>query len=57
MWALGTHPQQNQFLSAGYDQHIHLWDTLTHRAVWSSHIGVKTRITQTVFVDPTLLDQ
>jgi len=39
VWALATHPQQNQFLSAGYDQHIHLWDTLTHRAVWSSHIG------------------
>ena len=42
VWALATHPQQNQFLSAGYDQHIHLWDTLTHRAVWSSHIGVST---------------
>ena len=41
VWALATHPQQNQFLSAGYDQHIHLWDTLTHRAVWSSHIGVR----------------
>jgi len=39
VWALATHPQQNQFLSSGYDQHIHLWDTLTHRAVWSSHIG------------------
>ena len=33
VWALATHPQQQQFLSAGYDQHIHLWDTLTHRAV------------------------
>ena len=43
VWALATHPQQNQFLSAGYDQHIHLWDTLTHRAVWSSHIGVSTQ--------------
>jgi len=39
VWALAAHPTQNQFISAGYDQHIHLWDTLTHRAVWSSHIG------------------
>ncbi|XP_059086390.1 echinoderm microtubule-associated protein-like 1 isoform X5 [Tigriopus californicus] len=39
VWALASHPQQNQFLSAGYDQHIHLWDTLTHRSVWSSHLG------------------
>ncbi len=39
VWALATHPQQQQFLSAGYDQHIHLWDTLTHRAVWSSNLG------------------
>ena len=44
VWALATHPQQNQFLSAGYDQHIHLWDTLTHRAVWSSHIGVRIKL-------------
>eukprot|EP00095_Tigriopus_kingsejongensis_P006549 maker-scaffold515_size150689-snap-gene-0.35 protein:Tk06549 transcript:maker-scaffold515_size150689-snap-gene-0.35-mRNA-1 annotation:"echinoderm microtubule-associated 2 isoform x3" len=39
VWALATHPQQNQFLSAGFDHHIHLWDTLTHRSVWSSHLG------------------
>jgi len=39
VWALASHPTQNQFISAGFDQHIHLWDTLTHRAVWSSHIG------------------
>ena len=38
--ALATHPQQNQFLTAGYDNLLHLWDTLTHRAVWSSNIGV-----------------
>jgi WD40 repeat protein len=40
VWALATHPQQNQFLSASYDQFIHLWDTLTHRTIWSSNIGV-----------------
>ena len=39
VWALATHPTQNQFLTAGYDNLLHLWDTLTHRAVWSSNIG------------------
>lgn len=42
VWALAAHPQQNQFLTAGYDNLVHLWDTLTHRAVWSSNIGVLT---------------
>ena len=40
VWALASHPSQNQFLTAGYDNLLHLWDTLTHRAVWSSNIGV-----------------
>ena len=40
VWALATHPQQSHFLSAGYDMHIHLWDTLSHRAIWSSNLGV-----------------
>ena len=42
VWALSTHPSQNQFLTAGYDNLLHLWDTLTHRAVWSSNIGVSS---------------
>ena len=44
VWALSTHPSQNQFLTAGYDNLLHLWDTLTHRAVWSSNIGVSLTI-------------
>ena len=44
VWALATHPQQNQFLTAGYDSLLHLWDTLTHRAVWSSNIGVSQKL-------------
>ena len=39
--AIAPHPNQNQFLSAGYDNHIHLWDTLSHRAIWSSSLGVR----------------
>ena len=44
VWALASHPTQNQFLTAGYDNLLHLWDTLTHRAVWSSNIGVSNII-------------
>ena len=40
VWAIASHPHQSQFLSAGYDYHIHLWDTLSHRAIWSSNLGV-----------------
>ena len=40
IWAIAPHPNQSQFLSAGYDNHIHLWDTLSHRAIWSSSLGV-----------------
>ena len=43
VWALASHPSQNQFLTAGYDNLLHLWDTLTHRAVWSSNIGVSCK--------------
>jgi len=39
IWAIAPHPNQSQFLSAGYDNHIHLWDTLSHRAIWSSSLG------------------
>jgi len=39
VWAIAAHPHQSQFLSAGYDHHIHLWDTLSHRAIWSSSLG------------------
>ena len=38
---IAAHPHQSQFLSAGYDHHIHLWDTLSHRAIWSSSLGVR----------------
>ena len=37
--ALATHPTQNQFLTAGYDKAVHLWDSMAHLVVWSKDIG------------------
>lgn len=34
LWGLATHPQQNQFLTCGYDKMLYLWDTLTHGVIW-----------------------
>ena len=39
LWALAIHPTQNQFITAGYDRIIHLWDTLSHSVVWSKDLG------------------
>lgn len=39
LWALAVHPTQNQFITAGYDKTIHLWDTMSHLVVWSKDIG------------------
>ncbi|XP_054153345.1 echinoderm microtubule-associated protein-like 2 isoform X2 [Oppia nitens] len=39
LWALAIHPTQNQFITAGYDKTVHLWDTLSHTAVWSKDMG------------------
>ena len=48
VWTLAVHPTQNQFLTAGHDQHIHLWDSLSHRAVWSSQLGKEKRFSENV---------
>ncbi|XP_028968652.1 echinoderm microtubule-associated protein-like 2 [Galendromus occidentalis] len=35
VWALAIHPTQAQFLSSGYDGHVHLFDSMSHSVVWS----------------------
>ena len=37
--ALAYRPSQNQFLTAGHDRMLHLWDSLSHRIVWSNDVG------------------
>ncbi|XP_023223869.1 echinoderm microtubule-associated protein-like 2 [Centruroides sculpturatus] len=39
IWALAVHPFQNQFLSGGFDNHIHLWDSMSHSVIWTKDIG------------------
>ncbi|KAG1662874.1 Echinoderm microtubule-associated protein-like 1 [Nymphon striatum] len=39
LWGLATHPNQNQFLTGGYDKVIHLWDSMSHSVIWSKFIG------------------
>lgn len=39
LWALCAHPNQNQFLSAGYDQRVQLWDTMSRSLIWSKDIA------------------
>jgi len=37
--ALAARPAQSQFLTAGHDRMIHLWDSLSHSVVWSNDVG------------------
>ncbi|UYV78229.1 EML1 [Cordylochernes scorpioides] len=43
VWALAVHPTQQQFLSGGVDQWLHLWDTMSHSVVWSKDLGEPAR--------------
>ena len=37
--ALAARPAQAQFLTAGHDRMLHLWDGLSHSIVWSNDVG------------------
>jgi len=39
LWAVCAHPNQNQFLSAGYDQRIQLWDSMSRSLIWSKDVA------------------
>ena len=36
---LAARPGSQQFLTAGHDRLLHLWDSLSHRQVWSNDVG------------------
>lgn len=42
LWALCPHPSLAQFLTAGFDRIVQLWDSLSHSVVWSKDIAVST---------------
>ncbi|KAL3321310.1 Echinoderm microtubule-associated protein-like 1 [Cichlidogyrus casuarinus] len=37
-WALTTHPSTHQFLSAGTDSQVILWDALARKTIWSTKV-------------------
>ncbi|XP_050538023.1 echinoderm microtubule-associated protein-like 2 isoform X2 [Daktulosphaira vitifoliae] len=39
LWALCPHPTVSQFLTAGFDRIVQLWDSLSHSVVWSKDIA------------------
>ena len=44
VWGLAVHPNQNQFLSVGYDKMLYLWDTLTRRTIWAKQLPVSLSV-------------
>lgn len=39
LWALAAHPNLSQFLTAGFDRIVQLWDCMAHSVVWSKDIA------------------
>uniref|UniRef100_A0A1B6EW60 Uncharacterized protein n=1 Tax=Cuerna arida TaxID=1464854 RepID=A0A1B6EW60_9HEMI len=39
LWALSPHPSLSQFLTAGFDKIVQLWDSMSRSVVWSKDIA------------------
>ncbi|KAJ9585806.1 hypothetical protein L9F63_002397 [Diploptera punctata] len=39
LWGLAVHPNLPQFLSAGHDRLVSLWDSMSHSVIWTKDIG------------------
>lgn len=44
LWGLACHPTLAQFVTAGWDRLLQMWDALSHSTVWSKDIGVSIPI-------------
>ena len=40
LWGLAIHPNLPQFLTAGHDRLVSLWDSMSHSVIWTKDIGV-----------------
>ncbi|PSN50018.1 hypothetical protein C0J52_03295 [Blattella germanica] len=40
LWGLAIHPNLPQFLSAGHDRLVSMWDSMSHSVVWTKDVGV-----------------
>lgn len=43
LWALAAHPTMQQFVTAGHDKIVQMWDSLSHNILWSKDIGVSNK--------------
>lgn len=50
LWALAPHPSLSQFLTAGFDKIVQLWDSMSRSVVWSKDIAVS--LTHFVLLKP-----
>lgn len=41
LWGLAVHPTLSQFVTAGYDRSLYLWDSMSHSLVWSKDLPVR----------------
>lgn len=39
LWGLAVHPSLSQFVTAGYDKSLNLWDSMSHSLVWSKDLS------------------
>lgn len=40
LWGLAVHPNLPQFITAGYDHTLNLWDSMSHSLVWTKDLPV-----------------
>ncbi|XP_034239530.1 echinoderm microtubule-associated protein-like 2 isoform X6 [Thrips palmi] len=39
LWGLAVHPSLPQFVTAGYDKSLNLWDSMSHSLIWSKDLS------------------
>uniref|UniRef100_A0A672RDK8 Echinoderm microtubule-associated protein-like 1 n=1 Tax=Sinocyclocheilus grahami TaxID=75366 RepID=A0A672RDK8_SINGR len=42
LWGLTVHPLKHQFLTCGHDKHVCLWDSASHRPIWTKTLEVSS---------------
>lgn len=40
LWGLAAHPTEPQFLTAGSDKLVQLWDSTTNAVIWREEVSV-----------------
>jgi len=50
LWAIAGHPSEPEFITAGYDQTVMLWNAQTHRLLWKTSVEVVYNAMQCVLL-------